>query len=95
LLISEKLPPETKQYWMDMFLRWSMFQQMQNENGRNFLCRQRMMLRILQIIQLPNIVEWSHSYSNGMYRLLLVVGINIFDSLVGIDKVCSLFFTLV
>jgi hypothetical protein len=30
-----------------------------------------------------------------MYRLLLVVGINIFDSLVGIDKVCSLFFTLV
>lgn len=54
---------------MDMFLLWKVLQTTQNENGRNFLCKQRMMAGIVQITQLPNIVEWSHSYSNGMSDL--------------------------
>lgn len=77
LLILEKVQLQTSLSWMGTFPLWMVFQQMQNENGWNFLRKQRMMLRMVLITLLQSIAAWRYFCSKGKSTSYVIFQVNI------------------
>lgn len=67
LLILEKLFLEIGHSWMGMYPLWKVLQQMQKENGRTSICKQKARPKKMLISQLLNTAEWNHSCRSGKF----------------------------
>lgn len=73
LVILEKLFLEIRHSWMGMYPLWKVLQQIQKENGRTFIRKQKVRPKKMLISQLLNIAEWSYSCRSGKYLNLHLI----------------------